>query len=214
MELTFAEQVKILLKRRKMTIKDLADLIEAQTGKKMSRQNLTQQLGRDNFQEKDMRLIAGVLGCAMQIAIISDDLGTDGMAPYVPPMEYGGMPGYGQSAYQPSGYGQAEYGASGYSAAGRAPAAEVTTSRDGKVVTTLMKHNHRKKPILGEINPLTGEEYSSNTVRTHPVLSGYVQVYDDTEHKWTDLVEADFLRFQEEKHAMMGKDYEPPIYID
>ena len=34
MELTFAEQVKILLKRRKMTIKDLADLIEVQTGKK------------------------------------------------------------------------------------------------------------------------------------------------------------------------------------
>lgn len=34
MELTFAEQVKILLKRRKMTIKDLADLIEVQTGEK------------------------------------------------------------------------------------------------------------------------------------------------------------------------------------
>ena len=205
MELTFAEQVKILLKRRKMTIKDLADLIEVQTGKKMSRQNLTQQLGRDNFQEKDMRMIAGVLGCAMQIAIISDDLGTDGQVSHVPPMEYGAVPGYGQPDYGLS---------SGYGAAGRAPAAEVTTSRDGKVVTTLMKHNHRKKPILGEINPLTGEEYSSNTVRTHPVLSGYVQVYDDTEHKWTDLVEADFLRFQEEKHAMMGKDYEPPIYID
>ena len=123
----------------------------------------------------------------------------------MPPMEYGAVPGYGQPDYGLS---------SGYGAAGRAPAAEVTTSRDGKVVTTLMKHNHRKKPILGEINPLTGEEYSSNTVRTHPVLSGYVQVYDDTEHKWTDLVEADFLRFQEEKHAMMGKDYEPPIYID
>ena len=70
MELTFAEQVKILLKRRKMTIKDLADLIEVQTGKKMSRQNLTQQLGRDNFQEKDMRMIAGVLGCAMQLSLI------------------------------------------------------------------------------------------------------------------------------------------------
>lgn len=92
MELTFAEQVKILLKRRKMTIKDLADLIEVQTGKKMSRQNLTQQLGRDNFQEKDMRMIAGVLGCAMQIAIISDDLGTDGQVSYVPPMEYGAVP--------------------------------------------------------------------------------------------------------------------------
>ena len=117
MELTFAEQVKILLKRRKMTIKDLADLIEAQTGKKMSRQNLTQQLGRDNFQEKDMRMIAGVLGCAMQIAIISDDLGTDGQVSYVPPMEYGAA----------SGYGQPDYGlSSGYGAAGRAPAAEVT----------------------------------------------------------------------------------------
>ena len=118
MELTFAEQVKILLKRRKMTIKDLADLIEVQTGKKMSRQNLTQQLGRDNFQEKDMRMIAGVLGCAMQIAIISDDLGTDGQVSYVPPMEYGAVPGYGQPDYGLS---------SGYGAAGRAPAAEVTT---------------------------------------------------------------------------------------
>ena len=111
MELTFAEQVKILLKRRKMTIKDLADLIEVQTGKKMSRQNLTQQLGRDNFQEKDMRMIAGVLGCAMQIAIISDDLGTDGQVSYVPPMEYGAVPGYGQPDYGLS---------SGYGAAGRA----------------------------------------------------------------------------------------------
>ena len=44
MDLTFAEQVKILLKRRKMTIKDLADLIEEHTGKKMTLQNLTQQL--------------------------------------------------------------------------------------------------------------------------------------------------------------------------
>lgn len=205
MELTFAEQVKILLKRRKMTIKDLADLIEVQTGKKMSRQNLTQQLGRDNFQEKDMRMIAGVLGCAMQIAIISDDLGTDGRYPMCRPWNMAQCPVTGSRtmAFLPV-----------MERPGRAPAAEVTTSRDGKVVTTLMKHNHRKKPILGEINPLTGEEYSSNTVRTHPVLSGYVQVYDDTEHKWTDLVEADFLRFQEEKHAMMGKDYEPPIYID
>ena len=89
---------------------------------------------------------------------------------------------------------------------------KTSTSAEGKVVTTLMKK--KKKPVLGDVNPLTGEEYSSNTVRTHPVLSGYVQVYDSSEHRWIDLIEEEFLRFQEEKHAMMGRDYEPPIYID
>ena len=180
MELTFAEQVKILLKRRKMTIKELADLMEEQTGKKMSRQILTQQLGRDNFQEKDMRLIADVLGCSMKIVLISEELGTteDIYVPEKPAM-----------------------------------VTRPTASAENKVVTTLMKKK-KKQPILGEINPLTGEEYSSNTVRTHPVLSGYVQVYDSYDHKWIDLIEEEFLRFQEEKQAMMGKDYEPPIYID
>lgn len=49
--LTFGEQVKIILNRKGMTIKELAEQIEICTGKKMSRQNLTQRLGRDNFQE-------------------------------------------------------------------------------------------------------------------------------------------------------------------
>lgn len=40
--LTFGEQVKIVLSRKDMTIKELAEEIEARTGKKMSRQNLTQ----------------------------------------------------------------------------------------------------------------------------------------------------------------------------
>ena len=35
MDLTFAEQVKIILSRRGMTIKELAELIEKHTGKKM-----------------------------------------------------------------------------------------------------------------------------------------------------------------------------------
>ena len=47
LELTFGEQVKIVLRRKGMTIKELAELIEARTGKKMSRQNLTQRLSRD-----------------------------------------------------------------------------------------------------------------------------------------------------------------------
>ena len=37
-------------------LKKFAAVIEKETGKKMSRQNLTQRLGRDNFQEQDMRL--------------------------------------------------------------------------------------------------------------------------------------------------------------
>ena len=49
-DLTFGEQVKIILGRKGMTIKELAETIEKETGKKMSRQNLTQRLGRDNFQ--------------------------------------------------------------------------------------------------------------------------------------------------------------------
>ena len=55
LELTFGEQVKIVLNRKDMTIKQLAEMIEERTGKKMSRQNLTQRLARDNFQEQDMR---------------------------------------------------------------------------------------------------------------------------------------------------------------
>ena len=68
-DLTFGEQVKIILSRKGMTIKELAEKIEAQTGKAMSRQNLTQRLGRDNFQEQDMRMIAAILGCPFQLSI-------------------------------------------------------------------------------------------------------------------------------------------------
>lgn len=71
--LTFGEQVKIVLSRKGMTIKELAELIEERTGKKMSRQNLTQRLGRDNFQEQDMREIAEILGCPFQLSILAAD---------------------------------------------------------------------------------------------------------------------------------------------
>ena len=69
--LTFGEQVKIVLSRKGMTIKELAEQIEERTGKKMSRQNLTQRLGRDNFQEQDMRMIADILGCSFQLSILA-----------------------------------------------------------------------------------------------------------------------------------------------
>lgn len=73
-DLTFGEQVKIVLGRRGMTIKQLAELIEVKTGKKMSRQNLTQRLGRDNFQEQDMRMIAEILECPFRLSILSGEV--------------------------------------------------------------------------------------------------------------------------------------------
>ncbi|MCI9269859.1 MAG: hypothetical protein HFH11_01610 [Dorea sp.] len=69
-DLTFGEQVKIVLSRKGMTIKELAEIIEKRTGKKMSRQNLTQRLGRDNFQEQDMRMIAEILECPFRLSIL------------------------------------------------------------------------------------------------------------------------------------------------
>ena len=68
--LTFGEQVKIILSRKGMTIKELAEQIEERTGKNMSRQNMTQRLKRDNFQEQDMRMIAEILGCSFRLSIM------------------------------------------------------------------------------------------------------------------------------------------------
>ena len=73
-DLTFGEQVKIMLSRKNMTIKQLAEMIEERTGKAMSRQNLTQRLSRDNFQEQDMRLIAAILGCPFKLSIFPEEL--------------------------------------------------------------------------------------------------------------------------------------------
>ena len=77
LDLTFGEQVKIILRRKGMTIKELAERIEEHTGKKMSRQNLTQRLGRDNFQEQDMRQIAEILGCRFQLSIMEESVSAE-----------------------------------------------------------------------------------------------------------------------------------------
>ena len=74
MNLTFGEQVKIILGRKGMTIKQLAEEVEKYTGKPMSRQNMTQRLGRDNFQEQDMRMIAEILGCKFTLSIMEVDM--------------------------------------------------------------------------------------------------------------------------------------------
>ena len=68
--------------------------------------------------------------------------------------------------------------------------------------------------VVGDVNPYTGREYQSNSVRMHPTRIGYVQVYDRTIHKWTDMTEWAFLGYQERKKTLLGNAYEPPIYLD
>lgn len=55
--LSFAEQVRVILRQRDMTIEQLADILN------VSRQNLNQQLNRSNFNEQTMRNIAIALNC-------------------------------------------------------------------------------------------------------------------------------------------------------
>ena len=78
----------------------------------------------------------------------------------------------------------------------------------------LYEEEQVQEEVVGDVNPYTGKEYQSNSVRMHPTRIGYVQVYDQTIHKWTDMTEWAFLGYQERKKVLLGKAYEPPIYLD
>lgn len=375
--LTFGEQVKIVLSRKDMTIKELAEEIEARTGKKMSRQNLTQRLGRDNFQEQDMRMIADILGCPFQLSILgnadsekealdeeemptgrelekltakkerkaareeakknverditvgeivdileettaepekeavqmeldldaeehaaketesiadSDTLEEDILTeeetePYTEPaeddvevsaedaeqieeelqepeqeieaevVEEAGAEEIpeetSEAAYQEEAEPQKE--AYQEQPAYEENQPETCQKEENPVVeeaetedvheeknspfsklTKLITPKKEKKSsgwpqdfqpikrredidedlVNGDVNPYTGHEYRTNSVRMHPHRIGYVQVYDRKDHKWTDMTEWAFLGVEERKKATMGKDYEPPIYLD
>ena len=375
--LTFGEQVKIVLSRKDMTIKELAEEIESRTGKKMSRQNLTQRLGRDNFQEQDMRMIADILGCPFQLSILgnadsekealdeeemptgrelekltakkerkaareeakknverditvgeivdileettaepeeeavqmeldldaeehaaketesiadSDTLEEDILTeeetePYTEPaeddvevsaedaeqieeelqepeqeieaevVEEAGAEEIpeetSEAAYQEEAEPQEE--AYQEQPAYEENQPETCQKEENPVVeeaetedvheeknspfsklTKLITPKKEKKSsgwpqdfqpikrredidedlVNGDVNPYTGHEYRTNSVRMHPHRIGYVQVYDRKDHKWTDMTEWAFLGVEERKKATMGKDYEPPIYLD
>lgn len=333
MDLTFAEQVKIILSRRGMTIKELAELIEKHTGKKMSRQNLTQRLGRDNFQEQDMRMIAGILGCPFYLNILDENLSVEAektheeiqenyieepQETYVeevyeepvaeeyeeevyeePAIEEYAEEVYEEPAMQEESleeileeaaalerenkefeHRQSENKEQEKKQENRTvfedgenkgkkrswtsylrrrkktaeePVKPVEEERDpqqtadtqeaveeifdtetisldeeedAKEVNSFTEYAEEKVKELqpegteeedlekGDINPYTGHEYQSNSVRMHPSRIGYVQVYDRGEHKWTDMTEWAFLGYQERKKVLLGKDYEPPIYLD
>lgn len=341
MDLTFAEQVKIILSRRGMTIKELAELIEKHTGKKMSRQNLTQRLGRDNFQEQDMRMIAGILGCPFYLNILDENLSVEAEEPhredkgnYIEEVqepveavyEEPAIEEYAEEVYEEPAAEEyveevyeepaiEEYAEEVYEEPAMQeesieeileeaaalerenkefehrqsenkeqekkqdnrtvfedgenkgkkhswtsylrrrkkqveepvkPAEEEVQTQpveeepkdmfetetisleedDAKEVNSFTEYAEEKVKELqpegteeedlekGDINPYTGHEYQSNSVRMHPSRIGYVQVYDRGEHQWTDMTEWAFLGYQERKKVLLGKDYEPPIYLD
>ena len=327
-DLTFGEQVKIILERKGMTIKQLAELIEEKTGKKMSRQNLTQRLGRDNFQEQDMRMIADILECPFRLSIMSVDVQpqrstaalekaaaarteaiererreaeaaetaesvqtaetvatvqseepakADSPGPSEEPASgerdmtigelydmhrelsaleetvkagepieeiqkelekpkgilRGGLflrrkqnkdasaaEVKAQEEKLPAGSTEAEdtetQEAEEAAQNTAEPAAEsLTEPQEKDDFEPVIPHNDAEEDTAaGEVNPYTGREYQSNSVRMHPTRIGYVQVYDRTIHKWTDMTEWAFLGLQERKKALLGKAYEPPIYLD
>ncbi|MDD4781911.1 MAG: helix-turn-helix domain-containing protein [Tissierellia bacterium] len=57
MAITMGEKIKIILRRRNMTISDLSVTLG------QSRQNLTNKITRDNFSEKELNEIADKLNC-------------------------------------------------------------------------------------------------------------------------------------------------------
>ena len=292
--LTFGEQVKIILSRKGMTIKQLAELIEERTGKAMSRQNLTQRLGRDNFQEQDMRMIAAILGCPFQLSIFptegtedrqvtedvmryanraklkdkvvkteerdmtigelyqiheeldelsAEDMSQDDAAeddiilaedaeevPEEAVEDVSEEPEAYEPEYRPEEKKERFRSGGIFLRRKGEDIREVPEPEDAKPVKNptqriitpdskdfqpVIQHDDVKEDLsVGEMNPYTGREYQTNSVRMHPTRIGYVQVYDRKEHKWTDMTEWAFLGYQERKKALLGKDYEPPIYLD
>jgi len=67
MALTMGEKIRILIKRKKMTISELANLIET------TNQNLSNKLTRDNFSEKELQQIAEALGCKFEGFFVFED---------------------------------------------------------------------------------------------------------------------------------------------
>ena len=267
MNLTFGEQVKIVLSRKGMTIKELAEQIEERTGKKMSRQNLTQRLGRDNFQEQDMRMIADILGCSFQLSIlasieaerasvIEQELPTEkelhklaakkemkqakaqAKEEMTRELTVGEVVDFIEAPEEVVEEDPAveeipveeEPVAEELPVVEEDPVVEEAPAQTSKYIKTVGKPKFQNKmreflPIkkrvdeeenreIGDINPYTGHEYQTNSVRTHPKRIGYVQVYDRKDHKWTDMTEWAFIGMEEHKKSTQGKAYVPPIYLD
>lgn len=67
MSLSTSEKIKVMLKRRGMTLKELSEKLN-QKGS-----NLSNKLSRDNFPEKEIREIADALGCDYETSFVMRD---------------------------------------------------------------------------------------------------------------------------------------------
>lgn len=67
MAITMGEKIKIILKRRNMTLAQLAE----KTGQ--SRQNMSNKMARDNFSEKELLEIATALDCTFNANFTMND---------------------------------------------------------------------------------------------------------------------------------------------
>ena len=65
MEMTASEKSRVLAKRQKMSLSELADALN------QSRQNLSNKMSRDNFSIKDLKEIAAALGCELRVEFVS-----------------------------------------------------------------------------------------------------------------------------------------------
>ena len=211
MELSFGEQIKILLKRKGLTIKELADMYEAQTGRPMSRQNLTQRLKRDNFPEQDMHIIAALLGYQVSVQLkpvsipMPEFIRAEFQTASAASVSSGEISPVPQTVSVPS-----------QPSIPDVNSAEVLSEEPPAVpnkITFQIPEAFRKNRPQGDINPLTGEEYLTNTVRRHPEMEEFVQVYDQATHSWSDVREDYLWEFQDKKKQMLGKDYRAPILI-
>lgn len=223
MELSFGEQIKILLKRKNMSIQELALLYEQQTGKKMSRQNLTQRLKRDNFPEQDMHVLAALLGYTVSIQLNPVALPLPefmqitpvGVQPAVSSPVVPGLNAVSPAAEISAAPGKTTDVSAANSVSDQTPSSRppVRTEEPEPQMTFQIPDVFRKPKPQGDINPMTGEEYLTNTVRRHPELEEFLQVYDRTTHEWSDVREDYFWEFQESKKKMLGRDYQEPILI-
>lgn len=67
MDLTIGEKIKIIMKRKGITMTQLAELVG------QSRQNLTNKISRDNFTEEDARKIGAALGYKFHAEFVAED---------------------------------------------------------------------------------------------------------------------------------------------
>jgi len=71
MTLTMGEKIRTILRRRNMTIGELAE----KTGQ--TRQNLSNKMKRDNFTERDLIQIAAALDCTYKATFTLNDSGEE-----------------------------------------------------------------------------------------------------------------------------------------